>query len=376
MTQTIQVAAYYFPNFHVDPRNEAVHGRGWTEWELVRRAEPRSAGHRQPREPLWGYEHEDDPDVFARKIGAAADNGIDAFIFDWYWDDGGGFLLHALERGYLQADNNDRLKFALMWANHDWVDIHPAKMNEDPVVLRPGAVTPMTWDILTDYVIETYMRHPCYWRIDGKPYFSIYHVGSLMDGLGGLDATREALQQFRRKVKDALAAELHLNAILWGMPVMPGEGNPHQPAELVEALRFDSVASYVWVHHVELKDFPETDYRWATMQAVQHWADTWRTMPVPYIPNVTVGWDPSPRTVQSDTYENAGYPFSARLAGNTPEAFGNALRKVRAFMDRRPDHPGICTINAWNEWTEGSYLEPDTKYAMAYLEAVREVFGG
>ena len=43
-----QVAAYYFPNYHIDPRNAEIHGPGWTEWELVKRAEPRFAGHQQP----------------------------------------------------------------------------------------------------------------------------------------------------------------------------------------------------------------------------------------------------------------------------------------------------------------------------------------
>ena len=67
----IQIAVYYFPNYHADPRNEAVHGRGWTEWELVRSARPRFPGHRQPKVPLWGWEDEADPRVMARKIRAS-----------------------------------------------------------------------------------------------------------------------------------------------------------------------------------------------------------------------------------------------------------------------------------------------------------------
>ncbi len=78
--------------------------------------------------PLWGYEDESDPAVMARKIAAAADHGIAAFLFDWYWYDDGPFLGRALDEGFLRAPNVDRLKFAFMWANHDWVDIHPAKL--------------------------------------------------------------------------------------------------------------------------------------------------------------------------------------------------------------------------------------------------------
>jgi hypothetical protein len=88
-----------------------------------------------------------------------------------------------------------------------------------------------------------------------------------------------------------------------------------------------------------------------------------------------MGWDPSPRTVQSDIYTNKGYPFTPILEGNTPEAFKEALLKVKDFLDQRKAGPKIFTINAWNEWTEGSYLEPDTLRGMGYLEAIRNVFG-
>ena len=79
-----EVAAYYFPNYHIDPRNEAWHGTGWNEWELVRQARPRFSGHNQPKEPLWGYEDEADPAVMAKKIDAAAEHGLTSFLFDWY----------------------------------------------------------------------------------------------------------------------------------------------------------------------------------------------------------------------------------------------------------------------------------------------------
>src|SRR5215467_13509196 len=103
MSDPVTVAAYYFPNFHVDPRNEAWHGTGWTEWELLKRAEPRFPGHIQPRTPLWGYEDESDPGVMARKIDIAATHGLNAFLFDWYWYDGRPYLQRPLETAFMQT---------------------------------------------------------------------------------------------------------------------------------------------------------------------------------------------------------------------------------------------------------------------------------
>jgi hypothetical protein len=79
--------------------------------------------------------------------------------------------------------------------------------------------------------------------------------------------------------------------------------------------------------------------------------------------------------VQSDVFTNSGYPFTPVLEGNTPERFEAALRQAKAFLDRSPDGLKTLTINAWNEWTEGSYLEPDTVTGMGYLEAIRNVYG-
>ena len=81
----VEIAAYYFPNYHIDPENEAFHGKGWNEWKLLQSATPRFENHQQPKAPMWGYEDESDPVVMEKKIDAASDHGLHAFIFDWYW---------------------------------------------------------------------------------------------------------------------------------------------------------------------------------------------------------------------------------------------------------------------------------------------------
>lgn len=369
-------AAYYFPNYHRDRRNSCFHGEGWDEWKLVREAKPRFPRHQQPKIPLWGYEDEADPKVMRKKIAAAADHGIDAFIFDWYYYDDGPFLERCLDEGFLNADNNERIKFALMWANHDWLDIHPADGEAEPALLYPGKVRPETFEQICDLVIERYFRHPSYWKINGCPYFSIYELFRFVEGFGGdLRETAEAVGRFRSKVRDAGFPDLHLNAVIWGVQLLPGEKSVKRPEELIPMLGFDSVTSYVWVHHARLPDFPVSSYSKAMLDNVALWSDAEQRFPVPYYPNVSMGWDASPRTRQSAAHVNSGYPFMPML-DSTPELFGEALEHAREFVSKRPDRDRIITINAWNEWTEGSYLEPDRVNGFAYLEAVADTRSG
>lgn len=376
MTKPFEIGAYYFPNYHVDPRNEHMHGTGWTEWEVVRHALPRLAGHQQPKVPAWGHEDEADPQVMARKIDAAADHGLDYWIFDWYWYDDGPFIDRCLEQGFLNAPNNSRLKFCLMWANHDWTNLHPAKLRNPKIVDYPGQVTPETFIKMGDHCIEKLFKHPSYYCIDGAPYFSFYDLTKLINSFGTVAATRAALDDFRARAKAAGLPGLHLNAILWGRTILPGEHTPVDGLKLVTDLGFDSISSYVWVHHVELPNFPETEYNYARDQYFAYWDKMELQQVLPYIPNISMGWDASPRTLPSDKFENVGYPWMAMIANNTPEAFHEALAMARKKLEARGGK-GIPTlnINSWNEWTEGSYLEPDTVHKMAYLEAIRDVFG-
>jgi hypothetical protein len=371
----ITVASYYFGNYHPgDPRNARSKGRGWSEWELVKAARPRFPGHRQPHVPLWGYNDESDPNVMEQKIAAAADHGIDAFIFDWYYYNDGPFLDRPIDRGFLKARNNARLKFAFMWANHDWQEIHPYKRGAERKILYPGAVTPETFDKICDHVIGSYFGHRSYWRIDGRPYFSFYDLTTLLDSFGSVGATRAALDRFRAKAVAAGLPGLHLNAVVWGQPLLPGERKPADAPRLVKDLGFDSVTSYVWVHHAGLPKL-ETDYDEVRDLYFRYWNEAQRKFGVPYYPNVTMGWDSSPRACQDDEFGNFGYPFTNTIGGNTPERFKEALAMTKRRLLSRPGGPRILNINCWNEWTEGSYLEPDVVHGMKYLEAIRAVFG-
>ncbi len=360
-----EIAVYYFPNYHVDPRNESLFGKGWSEWILVREATARFPGHLQPKMPAWGYEDESDSKVMAKKIAAAADHGVTAFLFDWYWYEGKPFLQKPLDNGFLTAPNRSRLKFALMWANHDWLDFFHAKAGQPMKFIWPGTVTEQDFEPIVDHVIEKYFSQPNYWKIDGKPYFSIFDTANFIKGLGGVPQARKVLDGFRTKVKKAGHPGLHLNIILSGTSIN---------REQIIALGFDSATSYNWGMHLDMPVVPATPYPPYAERAAKFYEDITRQCPVLYHVNVTQGYDASPRARQSDPLRNQGYPFCNVLTDNTPAEFAKALRRAKAFVDANPKLPRIITVNAWNEWTEGSYLEPDTRTGMKYLESLREVF--
>jgi hypothetical protein len=367
-------AAYYFGNFHVDPRNEKAHGSGWTEWNLVKAARPRFPGHHQPKVPQWGYADESTPEVFSQKISAARQHGVDALLFDWYWYEDGPFLNRALESGYFKAANNNDVCFGLMWANHDWIDLHPAKLDSPGKVQFRGGVSRSAFDAMCERVVQLF-QHPSYLKLNGQPYFSIYELFRFVQGMGGPSQAARALDALRQKAAAAGFPGVHINAVTWGVKLLPGETEVTNLPELLHQLRIDSTTSYVWIHHVQLSKAFTTEY-----EDVRRQYETYRSrasveLDCMYFPNVTVGWDATPRTCQTDNFRVGSYPFTSVVVNNSPQAFEKALHSAKQFaLSQLPAGKRLITLNSWNEWTEGSYLEPDAEHGNAYLDAVRKVF--
>ena len=369
---SLEVAAYYFPQYHADPRNDVWHGKGWTEWDLVRAARPRYPGHRQPIEPAWGHFDAADPHLVAREIDAAADHGITSFIYDTYWYEDGPFLQAALENGFLKAANVARLKFAVRWANHDWANIHPARLTNAKETLISGKVSRQAFDAFIEHVIHNYFYHPSYLKLGDCPYFSLFDLLTFVEGLGSVDAAKEALEHFHFRTEMAGHKGVHLNAVIWRFSA-PGFAKFGGAAKLVQDLVFDSVSAGSFRDHYDLAadTFPRGSYQKAAQANFAAWETQGGAYGVPYIPTVTVGWDSSPRCCISDKWEGRGYPWLPVLEGNTPAAFRTAVEKARAFATRPGSHLSMITLSAWNEWTQGAYLLPDTHHGMAYLEAVK-----
>lgn len=367
--------AWYFPNWHVDAINEKWHGKGWTEWEVVKVAHPRFEGHLQPKKPLWGYEDESDPKVFEKKIAYAKKYGVDGFIFDFYWlCDLGRYRINALEKGFLGARNADDCEFGVMWCNHNPIFAHPSPFFEGARTLANGAnIDEKFWREVTDYCIENYFSRKNYIRIDGKVYFGIWNLGNMIKSFGSAEKFGEMIDDFRKRAREKgfeVDIEFCRNGIdgFW-------EDDREKVNSLIKKCGIDGVFCYDWKTHLGT-EFPYLSYEKFREFNTAEYPTTTALFDVPLNITVSTGWDPSPRTVQSDMYlEEAGYPFSYITDGNTPEEIEKSFAAAKAFIDSGKCTSNYMTLSTWNEWTEGNYFEPDELYGEGYLEALKKVFG-
>lgn len=361
------VAAYIWPAYTGDePRTRIFWPEGMGEWQTVKAAGPKFEGHTWPRRPLWGYVNEADPYVMEMEIAAAADHGVNVFIYDWYWYDRRPFLENCLNDGFLKAQNNDRMKFYLMWANHDAVQLWDKRNSGDlDTVVWQGAQSPNEFRRAMKRVIDKYFHLPNYYKLDGKPVFMIYDVPNLVRGLGGIENARREIEWFREECVKSGLPGVHLQFTMWsdGATNLSGvDGEKSVSAKEFGTLGFDSATHYQFCHFTDINRnyldvLPDVKKEWARLEA---------EFPFPYYPHISVGWDNNPRF-------NAFRP--GVLTDCTPENIEQGLRMAKDYLDSHPDLHPLVTINSWNEWTETSYLEPDDLYGYGYLEAVRRVFG-
>lgn len=352
------VAAYIWPSCHDDqPKgHDILWPDGEGEWEVIKKGNPRFEGHYQPKVPLWGYELDNDPKVMEKWIDAATDHGVNTFIFDWYWYDGGPFLESSLNDGFLKAANNEKMNFYIMWANHDvrrnYWNVH--RYADDTSILWDASVDWENFKIIVDRVINQYFKRPNYLKFDGAPVFSTFDLNKFIQSFGSVEEARKAIDYFREEVKKAGFPDLHFQSIVGG-------GYPHdQIKENIEKLGVNSMTNYNWGG-----PHPEDYIQWAeeSMDRLQKWDEA---LSIPFFPNATIGWDDTPRfphKTQKDVVH----------LNTSPTSFAAYLQRAKEYADAHPDQPKLITVFSWNEWVEGGYLLPDAKYGFGYLEAVKEI---
>lgn len=372
---TFEVAAYVWPSGHDEERSHEVFwGEGTGEWEIIKKGTPRFEGHYQPRLPLWGYEMDDDPAAMEKKIEAANAHGVNVFIYDWFWFDGKPYLEEALDEGFLKAPNTNKMKFYIMWANHDvpgnmW---NPYRYKSDTLIW-PGSVDMDNYKLIVERVIRQYFGLPNYYRINDEPVFSIYDLKNFLLSFNGMEGSKKAIDYLRDEVKKAGLPGVHVQVVAkydtvnHSNPTFFGDRNFNpgmSVAEIVSFLGINSVTLYNMAPRGDIQDYLIYGERGITLR------NSWdAVLDIPYIPVVSVGWDNTPR------YPSMGKRSVIHI-NNSPVSFGAYLQKAREYVKRHPEQPKLIILNAWNEWVEGSYLEPDMLNGYGYLEAVKEVMSG
>lgn len=350
-----EAIAYNFPAWHPSPFMQNLYGRDWTEFELVKNAQPLFPGHQQPKQPLWGYFDEADPVWAEREIDAAADHGIHGWMVDWYWHNGTMFYHEQLEKGFLAARNRSRLRFALMWANHDWRAVYPAPSPDTAKILLPQTHSADDCLRVMDYCIEHYFHQPNYWRLNDGLVFGIFDLSILARQLGGADGLKRTLDRMRERVAKAGLGALHIQS-----------NNVHGHLETrfrdvgVDSATFYHTFGWSYGGRAPGGLSPYSD---GAVNSIRQWMKMRGRCDVPFFPDCPVGWDDSPR-----------FGASAHMVvQRSPDQYELLLQSARRFVGGQT--PPVIYLSSWNEWSEDHSLLPDTVYGYSYLDAVRRTFG-
>jgi lipopolysaccharide biosynthesis protein len=354
-----RVIAFYLPQFHPIPENDAWWGKGFTEWTNVAQAKPLFPGHRQPRVPseLGFYDlrvHE----TRTQQSALAREHGVEGFCYWHYWFEG----RRLLERPFMEVleSGEPEFPFCLGWANQSWTGVwHGAP---DRVLVHQTYGGELDARRHFEAVLPAF-RDPRYLLVDGCPIFVIYMPHEMPQ-----------LQLFVAAWRDwARAAGLHgiffvgVNDIGWSATNHGLDGTIIANPWRVMQGRKRSIVDRVTRRLPFGNDITLLAWRCLGWPACIPYRDVVR-FAVPQLgasefPTVLPNWDNTPRSGR------AGVVFT----GSTPRQFKKhlegALEQVRSrSFDRR-----LIFLKSWNEWAEGNYVEPDIEYGRGYLEAIRDV---
>jgi lipopolysaccharide biosynthesis protein len=339
----VRLIAYYLPQFHPIPENDAWWGKGFTEWTNVSKALPRFRGHYQPHLPgELGFYDLRLPQILRRQAELVRGYGLEGLCFHHYWF-GGKTPLDTPIRVLLANPDID-LPFCINWANENWTRSWDGADHEILMAQDHSAAD----DLAFAASLETLFRDPRYIRVRGRPLILVYRPKVLLN-------PRATVRRWRT----------HFQAAGLGDPyiVMAQSHDDTDPRQY----DMDAAAGFPPHNHgfrgkqvqnkLELLDpkYAGAVIEYAEMAAK---AQAYRPSAFRFFPGVCPSWDNEARR------PGEGICFT----GATPAAYGDWLTAACENTFATADsEERIVFINAWNEWAEGAHLEPDRHFGYAYL---------
>lgn len=349
----VKALAFYLPQFHTFPENDRWWGKGFTEWTNTKKAKPRFEGHYQPREPHVdiGYYTLDNVETIKKQVILARQHGIYGFCFYYYWFSGKRLMKKPID---LFLDGSIDFPFCLCWANENWTRRWDGKNQDILIEQKYEKDDPVKF--IRD--IKKYLLDKRYIRVDGRPVIMVYEPDSIPD-------FEKVVDEWREEARKIGIGEI----LIWSKSTI--QRNISENAEYVDA-EFDFApvghGTYLMGEQIEVnKQHCYFDYA-KTVDDLAEKRIYYNHVPLkPFYYSCTMGWDNSARK-KNDYWVLGNY---------SPEKFYDWLSLIIEETKRRfPKDKRFVFINAWNEWAEGTYLEPDKKFGYTNINAAAKAIYG
>lgn len=345
----VRLIAFYLPQFHPFPENDAWWGKGFTEWTNVGKAQPNFVGHYQPHCPIhFGYYDLRIPSVMEDQAKVLKEYGLYGFSYYFYWFAGKILLEEPLKA--MLANPRIDAPFCFTWANENWTRRWDGL--EQDVLIAQNHSREDSLALLRHFA--QYFADPRYIRIDARPVFIVYRANIIPDITAIVTAWREEAVKLGFPGLYLIAAQSFdmTDPTPYGFDAAV-EFPPHQvkAVDIIGEVEIanDDFTGKVFDYEAVVDGAvtkPEPDYK------------LFRTS--------MLSWDNTARK------QNASH-IMARFSVT---AYAQWLSALCHRVSRNPKYTGdekIVFINAWNEWAEGTHLEPDRKHGFGYLKATRDV---
>lgn len=353
----MKIIAFYLPQFYAFPENDKWWGKGFTEWTNVRKAKPLHKNHYEPRVPLnKNYYCLLDKDTMEWQIDLAHKYGVYGFCFYHYWFSG-KLLMNKPVEMFLENKDLDQ-NFCICWANETFS--RRWNGHEEDVLMKQEHGDEDEWRKHFEYLLP-YFKDERYIKIDGKPLFVLYKPEIFPDYMkmfdlweklaieAGLPGLKFAIQSAIWNTKD----DIDDSGVDYRIMFEPGytdltkDHSKFFYAERLKCKAFKMTNKGGHVHALSYKAFCND------IVGRKVYSDK-------LVPGMFVNWDNTPRKGVN----------GAITLGNTPEIFGDTMDKLirKTKEEYKKD---MIFVNAWNEWAEGCYLEPDEKFEYGFLEELK-----